>query len=111
MEQIDEMQATGKLLQEIREAAGMSRQELAEKVGCKYEDIRLYEKGQRVMRIDRLFRILNVLGVHLSKEILDIRLYESAVGLTALNFEKRNFLINKIHAMIAKAGKNGRNTL
>ena len=109
MEHIDETLALGNLLRDIREAIGMSRQDLAEKVGCKYEDIRLYERGERIMRIDRLFRILNVLGVRFSKDLLDVRMYESVVGLAALNSEQRNFLISKIHAMIAKASKNDGN--
>ena len=102
MDQGEEIRAFGGLLRDIRETVGMSRKELAEKVGCKYEDIRLYEKGERVMRLDRLFRILHVLGVHLSKDLLDIRMYESAVSLNFFGPEKRKILLMKIHEMIAK---------
>ena len=53
----------GRLLQERRESIGMSRETLAEMTGTKYETIRLYEEGQRVMRVNRLFDILEALGI------------------------------------------------
>ena len=107
MDQGEELRAFGSLLCKMREAMGLTRQELATKVGCKYEDIRLYEKGERVMRIDRLFRILNVLGIHLSKDLFDIEVYEAAAGLTCLEEKNRKNLMSKICSMIAKAEKNG----
>ena len=55
----------GQILQRIRESVGMSRSELAEKIGTRYDVIRLYEEGQRIMRVDRLFEILDALGIHL----------------------------------------------
>ena len=53
----------GRLLQKRREAIGMTREVLADKIGTKYEVIRLYEEGQRVMKIDRLFEILEAMGI------------------------------------------------
>ena len=53
----------GRLIQLRRESMGLSREALAEKTGTKYEVIRLYEEGQRVMKVDRLFEILEALDV------------------------------------------------
>lgn len=53
----------GRLFQKRREAIGMTRETLARIVGTTYEVIRLYEEGQRVMKIDRLLAILEALGI------------------------------------------------
>ena len=53
----------GKLLQHRREALGMTREELAERAGIRYDVIQMYEEGQRTMKIDRLFEILNALDI------------------------------------------------
>ena len=56
----------GRLLQRRREYLGISREALADTLGTKYEVIRLYEEGQRIMKVDRLFEILgNYSVVHL----------------------------------------------
>lgn len=53
----------GKLLKQRREHIGMSRETLATKLGTSYESIRLYEEGQRIMKLDRLCELLDALGV------------------------------------------------
>ena len=62
----------GKLIQRRRESIGMSREELAAIVGSKYEVIRLYEEGKRVMKIDRFFAILDALGIPSSDCLLTV---------------------------------------
>ena len=41
----------------------MTREDLADMLGTRYDVIRLYEEGQRIMKIDRLFEILNALDI------------------------------------------------
>ena len=61
--QNEEVLRIGKLLKQRREDIGISREALAEKLGTSYESIRLYEEGQRVMKLDRLCELLDALGV------------------------------------------------
>ena len=56
----------GRLLQRRREYLGISREALADTLGTKYEVIRLYEEGQRIMKVDRLFEILVALDISVS---------------------------------------------
>ena len=53
----------GKLFRLYRESIGISREALAVKIGTKYETIRMYEDGQCVMKVDRLFQILQALNI------------------------------------------------
>lgn len=56
----------GRLIQRRRESIGMSRETLANTLGSRADVIRLYEEGQRVMKTDRFFEILKILGVSVS---------------------------------------------
>ena len=115
-----ELQKLGRALQWGREATGMTRAELAETIGCKYEDIRLYENGERAMRIDRLFCILDVLGLHLSEEFvltsktgvqIEPNVYSVAVKLNAVSPEDRRVLLKRINSMLMTAEKKSRQHL
>ena len=109
----------GNILKLRRESIGMSRQQLAEKVGTRYDIICLYEQGKRAMRIDRLFAILDALGLRLEDDFtlkatedsrkaderiedapIGIKAYQAAVRLSALNPESYQGLIRKIQLMI-----------
>jgi transcriptional regulator with XRE-family HTH domain len=60
----------GRILQAARYRKKMSRQELADKVGCCYSTIENYERGLRThIRADILSRLAKVLGVELEKLI------------------------------------------
>ena len=84
----------GKLLQRRREAIGMTRDGLAEKIGTKYEVIRLYEEGQRVMKIDRLFEILEALGIP-TKSCLSVILGGTGTqGIHALNLAAQIYALD-----------------
>ena len=109
----------GNILKLRRESLGMSRQQLAEKVGTRYDIICLYEQGKRAMRVDRLFAILDALGLRLADNFtleatedsrkadtriedapIGIKAYQAAVRLSALNPESYQTLIRKIQLMI-----------
>ena len=100
MDQWEDIRILGKLPRDVREAAGMSRKELAEKVGCKYDDIRVYEKGERVMRIDRLFRVLDVLDIHIPERLCDVNVYKATVKWMTLDHDRRRILLDEILSMI-----------
>ena len=119
----------GNILKLRRESLGMSRQQLAEKVGTRYDIICLYEQGKRAMRVDRLFAILDALGLRLEDDFtlkatedsqqaderiedapIGIKAYQAAVRLSALNPESYQALIRKIQLMIeSEEKKEGRN--
>lgn len=119
----------GNILKLRRESLGMSRQQLAEKVGTRYDIICLYEQGKRAMRVDRLFAILDALGLRLADNFtleatedsrkadtriedapIGIKAYQAAVRLSALNPESYQTLIRKIQLMIeAEEEKEARN--
>ena len=111
MEQMNEMRTIGKLMQDIRKAKGITRQELADMTGCKYDEIRLYEKGQRIMRIDRFFRILDMLGIPVHESIAEPEVRHAAVQLSAMRPEIRRALLDEILAAIRKAWEQGRSSL
>ena len=119
----------GNILKLRRESLGMSRQQLAEKVGARYDIICLYEQGKRAMRVDRLFAILDALGLRLEDDFtlkatedsqqaderiedapIGIKAYQAAVRLSALNPDSYQTLIRKIQLMIeSEEKKEGRN--
>lgn len=105
MEQGDEMREIGKVLAEIRKKKGVNRQELADKVGCKYDDIRVYERGERIMRVDRLLRILNVLGIPVSENLAKPEVRKAAVSLSTLDPDSRRKLLNIILSSIKDVGE------
>ncbi len=53
----------GKLIREMRKAAGMSQMRLADKIGVSYQQIQKYEKGASKLNIDRLTQMAEVFGV------------------------------------------------
>lgn len=119
----------GNILKLRRESLGMSRQQLAEKVGARYDIICLYEQGRRAMRVDRLFAILDALGLRLADNFtleatedsrkadtriedapIGIKAYQAAIRLSALNPDSYQALIRKIQLMIeAEEKKEARN--
>ena len=117
MFQGEKLKELGKLLQYRRESLGISRQELAEQVGSRYDIIRLYEKGERAMRLDRLFSILEALDLSLTEEFVlcstkdiqvDPKAYQMALRLSAMNREKSQRLMYRIQAMLTMAEDNER---
>jgi transcriptional regulator with XRE-family HTH domain len=55
--------ALGEKLRAVREAAGVSQVELAERVGTTQPQIWKYETGAQVMNVARLYAIAGALGV------------------------------------------------
>lgn len=119
----------GNILKLRRESLDMSRQQLAEKVATRYDIICLYEQGKRAMRVDRLFAILDALGLRLADNFtleatedsrkadtriedapIGIKAYQAAIRLSALNPDSYQALIRKIQLMIeAEEKKEARN--
>ena len=120
MAEISSYSDLGKQLQDRRESLGMSRQELAEKVDSRYDVIRLYEKGERIMKLDKLFRILDALEISLSEDFvlrttdgtaISPQTYHAAMRLSALKPESYQKLIRKIQGMLKREEENsGRRT-
>ena len=107
MEQRDMKQVIGKLLRDIRESRKLTRQELADMAGCRYDEIRLYEKGKRIMRVDRLFLILEALGIPVQESISSPEIRQAAVQLSALDSDTRSSLLDEILNAIRKTGEGG----
>lgn len=112
----NEIKKLGMTLKWCREAAGMSRAEVAEKVGTRYDVIRMYETGDRIMKVDRLFCILDVLGVRLSDDFvlkspngrqIEYDVYQEAVRINDLPANVRGKLLNRIHFMVGLAEEGG----
>lgn len=53
----------GKLIREMRKAAGMSQMRLADKIGVSYQQVQKYEKGASKLSVPRLIQIADVFGV------------------------------------------------
>ena len=104
-----------KLLRDRREARGMSRQELADLIDSRYDVIRLYEHGDRIMKLDRLFRILDALEISLSEDFVlrakdgtavSPQAYRVAVRLSALKPESYHKLLRRILTMLKREEEN-----
>lgn len=52
----------GKKIQEVREAAGLSQEELAQKIGCSQSTLSNYELGKRRLYLSKLEQIARVIG-------------------------------------------------
>ena len=96
----------GRLIQRRRESVGMSRETLADMIGSKYEVVRLYEEGQRVMKMDRFFEILTVLGVSIPDSLFAIlggtsaHMLSLVARMNMLDEASRRRLMRQIDALI-----------
>ena len=115
MTEITSCSELGKLLRDRREARGMSRQELAELIDSRYDVIRLYEHGERIMKLDKLFKILDALGISLSEDFVlrtkdgaavSPQAHHIAVRLSALNPESYHKLLRRIRTMLKREENN-----
>lgn len=53
----------GRRLKELRELRGMTGEEVAEKMGCKYTRVYDFESARNDIRASTIFRYLDVIGV------------------------------------------------
>ena len=115
MAEITSYQELERLLRDRRQSCGMSRQELAELIDSRYDVIRLYEQGERIMMLDKLFRILDALGISLSEDFvlrtkdgvaISPQVYHIAIRLSALKPESCHKLVRKIQAMLKREEEN-----
>jgi transcriptional regulator with XRE-family HTH domain len=53
----------GKMIREMRKAAGMSQMQLADKIGVSYQQVQKYEKGASKLNVPRLLQIAEIFGV------------------------------------------------
>lgn len=58
-----DMQETGRYIKQYRKVAGLTQEELAQKVGISTMSIRRYEGGERIASKDMIQRIADALGV------------------------------------------------
>ena len=109
MAEITNYQELEKLLRDRRQSRGMSRQELAELIDSRYDVIRLYEHGERIMKLDKLFKILDALGISLSEDFVmrakdgtavSPQAYHIAVRLSALEPESYHKLLRRMLTML-----------
>lgn len=54
----------GRLVRQLRKAAGMSQMKLADMVGISYQQIQKYEKGVNKLSLSRLKQMAEVFGVN-----------------------------------------------
>jgi transcriptional regulator with XRE-family HTH domain len=53
----------GKMIREMRKAAGMSQMQLADKIGVSYQQVQKYEKGASKLNVPRLLQIAEIFSV------------------------------------------------
>ena len=58
-------------LKQVREQAGLTQIQLAERIGCDQSVISRIESGQRALTLDRLKSIAKALGVPLAQLLAD----------------------------------------
>jgi len=75
----------GKLIREMRKAAGMSQMRLADKIGVSYQQVQKYEKGASKLSIDRLTQIAEVFGVPVMSFLEDTRAAKAAEAQAAFS--------------------------
>ena len=99
----------GKNIQRWREQVGMTQEELGMEIGADKGKISRYESGQMVMKVDRLFRIAEVLQVPLDElcpkwlrrqEQTESRLYQLAKMIQNLPAEKQDVFFHAAEAMV-----------
>jgi transcriptional regulator with XRE-family HTH domain len=64
----------GKLIREMRKAAGMSQMRLADKIGVSYQQVQKYEKGTSKLSVPRLIQIAEVFSVPVTAFLEDTKL-------------------------------------
>jgi transcriptional regulator with XRE-family HTH domain len=79
----DATRKTGRLLRQAREQAGITQQELAERLGCSQPAISQAEAGGASLSVATLQRFLNALGYDLELGIVsrDVALNEGVPGI------------------------------
>jgi len=50
-------------IRELRKGAGLTQDELAERIGCAQSEVSRMERGQRSLTVDRLLRLAQALNV------------------------------------------------
>lgn len=98
----------GSRIREQREGAGMSQEQLAEKIGVIGNTVSRMELAESVMKVDKLFRILDALEI-LPEMILPARLYDRDISCPLdtlpllwhqLSKPNQKILYNTIHPLI-----------
>lgn len=54
----------GKLIRQMRKAAGMTQMKLAEKLGITYQQVQKYEYGTSKLSVGRLLQVAEVFEIH-----------------------------------------------
>ena len=60
------LRIVGKRIEEVRKTQGLTQQELGDAIGVSRQRIGQYEKGERILKIDRFSEIAKTLNVSMS---------------------------------------------
>jgi transcriptional regulator with XRE-family HTH domain len=85
----------GKMIREMRKAAGMSQMQLADKIGVSYQQVQKYEKGASKLNVPRLLQIAEIFGVPVMTFLEEprIRVAEAHVPYQSLTDEEAKLLM------------------
>jgi transcriptional regulator with XRE-family HTH domain len=85
----------GKMIREMRKAAGMSQMQLADKIGVSYQQVQKYEKGASKLNVPRLLQIAEIFGVPVMTFLEEprIRVAEAHVPYQSLTDEEARLLM------------------
>lgn len=106
-------------MREIREEAGLSQEDLAEKMDCSATTIHRYESGKSIPSFDTLFLFAALMNVPLDRLTPDYRAAQSALEqqtrFNLLNEENKRVVISTmntlINGMVESQHKSARNRL
>lgn len=95
----------GENINKYREAVGLTREELAEKIGVSYSTIAMYERGEREPNIKTLIELaaylrtsLNIL-LNISKEIYNPKEFETLKEFNQLTKDNQDIVLKIIKAL------------
>jgi transcriptional regulator with XRE-family HTH domain len=108
----------GRKTRELRQLRGLSQQQLAEKIGVKFQQVQKYETGKNRISASRLFEIANTLGAPVAAffpatdqdpnaDLIDPRLHELARLLDRMTASQSQSVIDAMtatsHAILTHA--------
>lgn len=106
------MKGLGKRIQKCREEAGMTQEELAERVGISWNYLGAIEREVKTPKLETLVRIINALEVSADDVMLDVILVGRKARCTKLEEQIQNLpeksqekLLRIIEFLIKEEGK------
>ena len=100
----DYIQYLQEAMREIREAAGLSQEDMAEKMDCSATTIHRYESGKSIPSFDTLFLFAALMNVPLERLTPDYRAAQSALEkqtrFTLLTKENKQVVMSTMNTLI-----------